>query len=92
VVEVLGGAVNAFELALQQRQCEALAIAVEEARLKVRAALACAEREELAKEYVFEVMAREIGREGAMRELSRIRLVETAAGVGEKVAGLEVVP
>jgi hypothetical protein len=77
--------VNAFEFALQERQREALALAVEEARLKVRAALACAEREELAKEYVFEVMARELGRETAMRALRRIRLLDPI----EKVDGAD---
>ena len=53
-----------------------LEIAVEKAEEELRTAKIIAEREELTREFTFEVMARECGRETAMRALQRIRLVD----------------
>jgi hypothetical protein len=69
-----------------------MALAIEEAEQKVRAATATAERAELEREYVFEVTAREIGREAAMRVLSRVRLVEVPTVPGLGGGGLKGVP
>src|SRR5690242_966444 len=52
---------------------------LEEQEAKARAALACEEREKLAREFVFDVYVKELGRETAVRALNRIRLVETPA-------------
>lgn len=61
---------------LQDRMCE---LALQEQEAKARAAKAIADREELTREYVFEVMTKEVGRDAAMRALQRIRLVEAPA-------------
>jgi hypothetical protein len=62
---------------------------LEEQMQKIRAATALAEREELCREFVFETMARELGRDTAMRALQRIRLVDRTAVLSES---LDVAP
>ncbi len=63
---------------------------IEKMELEVRAARATAEREELYKEFVLELMAKEIGREKAMHALNRIRLLEVGTKIEE--AKLKGVP
>jgi hypothetical protein len=57
------------------------AAGIEKAELDTRAARAVAEREEMHREFVFELAAKELGRETAMRILNRIRLLD----VGEQI-------
>lgn len=59
--------------------------AVEKANAELRAAEALAEREALTREFVFEMMAQECGRDVAMRALSRIRLLAAPDGPGRIV-------
>lgn len=56
-----------FEQRLQE-------LALEELALKVRAARAIAEREELTREFVYEMFCREGGKEAALRALQRLKI------------------
>lgn len=63
---------------IQVAQERALELAVQKQEVELETAKIVLERERLSKEYVFEAMAREIGRENAMRVLQRIRVIDAS--------------